>query len=117
MFSVNWAKLVVTDDEFASLRREIDGQGNIRINFLDHQTLDKLYVMVFPDGSMTIPRGAEYLNFGPFLEVEDYNHVLRASQFDSTKHLRHSRGWSKGSTPLRQAVNINRVYSLNLLNI
>jgi MoaA/NifB/PqqE/SkfB family radical SAM enzyme len=117
MFSVNWEKLVVTDEEFASLASKIGPGENIRINFLDHDILDKLYLMVFPDGSMTIPRGADYLNFGPFLEVRDFEHALNASQFDSAKHLRHSRGWGKGSKPMRQALNISRVDSLNSLNV
>jgi hypothetical protein len=44
---------------------------------------------------MGIPKGVECLNFGPFVEVEDFEQVLNASQFDSAKHLRHSRGWGK----------------------
>lgn len=95
MFAVEWGSLLVTDQEFASLRDRIGGGKNIRISFLDHETLDKLYVMVFPDGSMVIPKGADYLNFGPFLEVEDLDAALEASQFDSPKHLRHSRQWNR----------------------
>ena len=101
MFSVNWARLVVTDEEFASLTHLVTSGKNIRINFLDHQTLDRLYVMVFPDGSMTIPKGAEYLSFGPFLDVKDFERALNASQFDSAKHIHHSRGWGKGAAPVR----------------
>jgi sulfatase maturation enzyme AslB (radical SAM superfamily) len=97
MFSVNWEKLIVTDDEFAALAGQVGTVQDIRINFLDHKTLDKLYVMVFPDGSMIVPSGADYLNFGPFLEVQDFEQVLNASQFDLAKHQRHSRGWEKGA--------------------
>ena len=98
MFSVNWEKLVVTDEEFTALRSQIGTDNNIRVNFLDHQTLDKLYVMVFPDGSVVVPRGSDYQNFGPFLEITDFNRILNASQFDVAKHQRHSRGWGKGAT-------------------
>jgi len=112
MFTVKWDKLIVSDEEFSSLKDQIPAGMNIRINFLSHKTLDKLYVMVFPDGSMTIPKGGDYLNFGPFLDVKDFNEVLNASQFDSAKHLRHSRGWSKDAISIRQAQNINRVNSL-----
>jgi MoaA/NifB/PqqE/SkfB family radical SAM enzyme len=105
MFSVKWEKLIVTDDEFASLAHQNGTGNNIRINFLDHKTLDRLYVMVFPDGSMIIPKGSDYLNFGPFLEVTDFEHALNASQFDSAKHLRHSRGWEKGTISLGQVLN------------
>lgn len=97
MFSVNWEKLIVTDEEFAALTGQVGTGRNIRVNYLDHKTLDKLYVMVFPDGSMIVPRGADYLNFGPFLEVQDFEQVLNASQFDLAKHQRHSRGWEKGA--------------------
>lgn len=51
--------------------------------------------MVFPDKSMIVPGGSEYQDFGPFLEVKDFEQILTASQFDSTKHQSHSRGWSK----------------------
>jgi len=95
MFNVDWDKLIVSDQEFSSMRNDVPAWIKIRINFLSHETLDKLYVMVFPDGSMTIPKGGEYLNFGPFLEVKDFGQIFNASQFDSAKHLRHSRGWGK----------------------
>jgi MoaA/NifB/PqqE/SkfB family radical SAM enzyme len=117
MFSVKWERLIVSDDEFSALKSQVGAKTNIRINFLSHETLDKLYVMVFPDGSMTIPKGADYLNFGPFLEVKDFEQVLNASQFDSAKHLRHSRGWGKGSIPVGQTLNAIRIESLNILNV
>ena len=117
MFSVKWEKLIVSDGEFSALKSQVGAKTNISVNFLSHETLDRLYVMVFPDGSMTIPRGADYLNFGPFLEVKDFEQVLNASQFDSAKHLSHSHGWGKGSMPVRQIPNVSRVKSLNTLNV
>ena len=95
MFSVEWESLLVTDQEFAMLKHRIGNEASVRISFLDHETLDRLYVMVFPDGSMVIPRGADYLNFGQFLELENLDEALETSQFDSPKHLRHSREWAK----------------------
>jgi MoaA/NifB/PqqE/SkfB family radical SAM enzyme len=105
MFSVKWEKLIVSDDEFSQLKDRVGPKANIRINFLSHETLDKLYVMIFPNGTMTIPKGPEYLNFGPFLEVKDFDQVLNLSQFDSAKHLHHSHGWGKASSSTRQALN------------
>jgi len=72
------------------------------INFLDHDTLDKLYLMVFPNGNMIIPKGSDYQNFGPFLERTDFEEAINISQFDSAKHLRHSQGWRKGAESRRQ---------------
>lgn len=102
MFTVKWENLIVSDEEFSKLKNLTGTKSNTRLNFLNHSTLDKLYVMVFPDGSLTIPRGGEYLNFGPFLEVKDFEQVLNASQFDSAKHLRHSAGWGKGTVRINQ---------------
>ena len=67
----------------------------IRLNFLSHETLDRLYVMIFPDGGLVVPSGPDFLTYGSFLAVEDLDAVLATSQFDSAKHLRHSRGWKK----------------------
>ena len=118
MFSVKWEKLIVSDNEFADLKNQISAKSNIRINFLSHATLDKLYVMIFPNGNMTIPKGAEYLNFGPFLEVKDFDTVLNDSQFDSAKHLRHSRGWGKESKlVMRQVRSVNKAGALNVANV
>jgi len=108
MFSVKWEKLIVTDEEFASLAQQIGPGHNIRINLLNHETLEKLYVMVFPDGSMIIPSGPEYLNFGPFREIQDFDHALNTSKFDSAKHLRHSRGWRKGAKAIGQVKNVSQ---------
>lgn len=104
MFSVRWEKLLVTDEEFAALAYQIGTHENIRINYLDHDILDRLYVMVFPDGSMIIPSGSDYLNYGPFLEIKDFDHALNNSQFDSAKHLRHSSGWGKGAASSGQVL-------------
>ena len=93
MFSARWDRLLVTDSEFAALKARIGPGNGVRINFLDHTTLDRLYVMVFPDGSLTIPSGGDYLKFGPFLEVSDFEQVIRSSEFDTAKHLNHARGW------------------------
>lgn len=95
MFSVKWETLVVGDEEFSLLTEQLGKGKRIQINCLSHETLDRLYVMVFPDGSMVVPSGADYLTFGPFLEVEDLAQALAASNFDSAKHLRHSQGWEK----------------------
>jgi MoaA/NifB/PqqE/SkfB family radical SAM enzyme len=95
MFEVNWQQLLVTDAEFAALEQQLANRTTIRVNFLSHATLDRLYVMIFPDGSLVIPRGSDYLTYGPFLAVDDLEAALAASQFDTAKHLRHAEGWRR----------------------
>ena len=114
MFSVKWDRLIVSDEEFSELKNQVGAGTKIRINFLSHETLDKLYVMVFPNGSMTIPRGGEYLNYGPFLDVKDFEQVLNASQFDSDKHLRHSHGWGKTQTQNLTQANVRADYQISV---
>jgi MoaA/NifB/PqqE/SkfB family radical SAM enzyme len=95
MGEVNWDELLVTDEEFRGLKSRVE-QGNLKaVNFLDHETLDKLYLMVFPDGSLVVPRGSEFPSYGQFLDIDDFDVVLKDSSFDSSKHLRHSKGWQK----------------------
>ncbi len=93
----SWVELVVSDDDFRALKAGIESSPHaFKINWLDHEILDRLYVMVFPDGSLTIPSGSDYTNYGPFLEIEDLEGFLTTTDFDAPKHLRHSKGWSKG---------------------
>jgi MoaA/NifB/PqqE/SkfB family radical SAM enzyme len=92
MGEVDWSALVVTDEEFARLREEV-GEVSFPVNWLSHETLDRLYVMIFPDGRVTIPSGGRFPDFGPFLEVRDLDALLDRSDFDAPKHTRHSRGW------------------------
>lgn len=97
MAEVAWDELVVTDEEFHDLRASIDAATHrFRINWLSHETLDRLYVMIFPDGTLTVPAGTDYLNYGPFLDVDDLDALLTTTRFDAPKHRHHARGWSRG---------------------
>ena len=92
---VPWDDLVVGDDEFAALRSDVERlRPPFTINWLSHETLDKLYVMVFPDGTLTVPVGPTFRSFGPFLEVEDLEELLDRTDFDAPRHLRHPAGWT-----------------------
>ncbi len=95
MFDANWDELLVTDAEFAALAQQLANRTAIRVNFLSHATLDRIYVMIFPDGSLVIPRGSAYLTYGSFLTVDDLAAALAASQFDTAKHLSHAQGWRR----------------------
>ena len=93
---VDWEALVVNEAEFAALREVVESAPHgFRINWLGHDTLDRLYVMIFPDGSLTVPAGPEFLDYGPFLEVDDLDALLEQTRFDVPKHRRHSQGWGK----------------------
>lgn len=94
MAEVDWSALVVTDEEFAGLQEQV-GEASFRVNWLSHETLDRLYVMIFPDGRVKIPSGSRFQDFGPFLEVRDLDALAARSDFDGPKHARHSRGWAR----------------------
>jgi MoaA/NifB/PqqE/SkfB family radical SAM enzyme len=89
-----WEKLVVSDEAFAALRQQVEAEPHaFRINWLDHRTLDRLYVMVFPDGSLTVPSGPDFRDLGRFLEIPDLDAVLRQTDFEAEKHRHHAQGW------------------------
>ena len=93
---VAWDGMVVDDASFEELRNRVQATPHdYRINWLGHETLDKLYVMVFPDGSLTVPSGSQFRTFGPFLEIEDLDTLLDESDFDEPKHQLHAQGWSR----------------------
>lgn len=92
---VNWSELVVSSREFASLKRKLSGRKKIKVNFLSHATLDKLYLMIFPSGNLVIPEGENFTSFGPFLKINNLDEVVKRSKFDSRKHLQHSKGWTR----------------------
>lgn len=94
---VAWDELVVSSEEFAAVREQVERTEHaIRINWLNHETLDKLYVMIFPDGRLTVPVGPSFRFYGKFLDIDDLDGVLQQAEFDAAKHLHHSKGWSKG---------------------
>ena len=95
MSDVEWEELLVSDEEFEELKSRVGTSDLIQINFLDQEILDRLYLMVFPDGSLVIPRGSEFMSYGSFLDIEDFELAIDDSRFDRAKHLRHSKGWQK----------------------
>lgn len=96
MGEVDWDELVVSAAEFAALREAVETYPHrVRIHWLDHETLDRLYVMIFPDGTLTVPSGTAFRFYGPILEVDDLEALLVRSEFDAGKHLEHSRKWGR----------------------
>ncbi len=91
---VSWEELVVTGGEFTALCERVM-VTSVKINWLDHDTLDRLYVMVFPDGSLTIPAGSRFAFYGDFLAIDDLDEVLERAEFDIEKHRHHAEGWGK----------------------
>jgi len=69
---VAWNEMVVDNTSFKELRRRVEATPHdYKINWLGHETLDKLYVMIFPDGTLTVPVGSDFQNYGPFLEIAE----------------------------------------------
>lgn len=93
---VAWDEMIVDDAEFAALRRRVEADGHgYQINWLSHDTLDRLYVMIFPDGSLTVPSGPDFRRYGSFLEIDDLDVALSRTDFDAPKHQRHAEGWTR----------------------
>jgi len=90
---VDWNEFIVSNRSFGAMKGKLVGNKKIKINFLDHTTLDKLYLMIFPNGNLVIPEGKNFTSFGSFLEIEDINEVIKQSKFETAKHIRHSKGW------------------------
>jgi len=101
---VDWNEFVVSNRSFGALKRKLSGRRKIKINFLDHTTLDKLYLMIFPNGNLVIPEGKNFTSFGSFLKIKDINEVITQSKFEAAKHLRHSKGWGKSNKPLKKII-------------
>lgn len=54
---VDWDELVVSDEAFEATRARVEGERHrFRINWLTHATLDRLYVMIFPDARLRCRR-------------------------------------------------------------
>jgi MoaA/NifB/PqqE/SkfB family radical SAM enzyme len=95
---VDWEQLVVTNAEFQALRDEVSaGEHSVSINWLSHETLDKLYVMIFPDGTLTIPSGSKFASYGEFLAIPDIDEFLQTTDFDAPKHRRHADSWQRNA--------------------
>lgn len=93
-----WERFLVSDAEFSRLVLQIQALDlRIRVHFLTHATLDRVYAMVFPDGSLVVPSGPKYQVLGHFLDIPDVNAALQRSDFAAAKHLVHSVKWDKHS--------------------
>lgn len=91
-----WDKLLVSGSEFGALEKQlIPLAKQLHCNFLNHDILDCLYIMIFPDGQLVIPNGPDFRMYGQFLEIKDMDAVITVSQFDVKKHIQHSLSWEK----------------------
>ena len=92
----DWDGLLVLDRDWEAMVDAVQSlEFGIRINFLSTAVLDRLYVLILPDGGLYVPSGPDYHYFGPLLDIDNLDTILRASDFDSIKHLRHSQAWGK----------------------
>jgi pyruvate-formate lyase-activating enzyme len=105
MLPRQWDGLLVSDAEFSRLALNVRALGlRVRVHILTRATLDRIYVMVFPDGSLVVPSGAHYHNLGRFLDIPDVNAALAESDFAAAKHLVHSVKWDKQLASSQQSV-------------
>ena len=95
MIPRDWGSLLVSDRDFQRIRTSLRGLRGLRINLLSRKTLDKLYVLIFPDGSLRVPSGERYDYLGKFLDIDNLGAALARSYFAARKHIEHSRGWEK----------------------
>lgn len=96
MREVDWDAYLLSEEEFRGLRDRRRHVTGMTLNFLGRETLDALYVLIFPDGQLYLPLGPDYLNLGRFLDIEDLDGVVGNAGFQAEKHMAHSRGWSRG---------------------
>lgn len=61
--------LMVSDDEFAALRGRIRADRSVRVQILEHRSLDRPRLVILPDGRLAVPRGRQHYSYGQFLDV------------------------------------------------
>jgi hypothetical protein len=52
-------------------------------------------LLLGPDETLTVPAGPAFQVYGPFLEIEDVDTLLRQADFDAPRPRRHAEGWSQ----------------------
>lgn len=98
MFEADWSTLLVPDREFQALGRGLNRIKNLKINLLSNKALDKMYVLIFPDGGLYVPSGPRYNFLGNFLDIKNLEEILGRSDFAVRKHQCHSKGWERLSS-------------------
>ncbi len=98
MQEVDWDAYLIPEEEFRALSDHVKDVPGVKVNFLSRETLDALYVLIFPDGELYLPIGPDYVRLGRFLDIEDLDDVVRSAGFQAEKHLVHSKGWGKAES-------------------
>ncbi len=105
--AAEWAGLVVSDDQFADLRSNVEvGRRDYRVRWLDRHALDGLRLTILPDGRLAVAAGGQIHDLGPFVEIRDLDAVLPGSGFQPAHHLEHAQSWSsrrREESPPRQS--------------
>ncbi len=90
-----WAGLVVSDDQFADLRSNVEvGRRSYRIRWLDRHALDGLRLTILPDGRLAAFADGQIHDLGPFVEIRDLEAALPGSGFHAARHLEHAQTWT-----------------------
>jgi len=89
------AGLVVSDDQFADLRSNVEvGRRGYRIRWLDRHLLDGLRLTILPDGRLAAYANGQTHDLGPFIEIRDLEAALPGSGFNAARHLEHAQTWA-----------------------
>jgi MoaA/NifB/PqqE/SkfB family radical SAM enzyme len=93
--AADWDGLVVSDDQFADLRSNVEVERrSYRIRWLDRHALDGLRLTILPDGRLSAWADGQLHDLGPFVEIRDLEAALPGSGFNAHRHLEHAQTWT-----------------------
>jgi MoaA/NifB/PqqE/SkfB family radical SAM enzyme len=91
----DWAGLVVSDDQFADLRNDVEvGRRGYLLRWLDRHVLEGVRLTILPNGRLAVAAAGQIHDLGPFIEIRDLDAALTGSGFDAARHLEHAQMWS-----------------------
>jgi MoaA/NifB/PqqE/SkfB family radical SAM enzyme len=92
---VDWANLVVSDDQFANLRANVEADRRAyRIRWLDRRAVEGLRLTILPDGRLVAAAEGQVHDLGPIVGIRDLDTALPGSGIDAARHLAHTQTWS-----------------------
>ncbi len=78
-----WRDLVVRDEEFTALHGRVRAGGAVPVEFVDHGTLERARMVIFPDGRLVIPQSHRHHTYDRLLEISDLEACLKVSRISA----------------------------------